>query len=199
MRTIGILSKLRHFLPQSALLKIYYALTHNQLMYGLPIWGSAFPSYINKLKSLQNKAVKTIGDGSSLESPTKFFNKFSILKLNDLFKMEVAKIVHSHFTNNLPSKLSKFFTLAKTPPHVQPEQPNRHAIPYTFPDTQLYGCNDALNIKELKFGIISNEKFKIHQQDYLKTNTKNIYYKIMIKIYTAVLPCFLFQISSNLK
>ena len=76
-RTIGILSKLRQFLPQSALLKIYYALIHSQLMYGLPIWGSTFPSYTNKLKSLQNKAVKTIGGGSSLESPTKFFNKFS--------------------------------------------------------------------------------------------------------------------------
>ena len=49
-RTIGILSKLRHFLPQSALLKIYYFLIHSQLMYGLPIWGSTFPSYINKLK-----------------------------------------------------------------------------------------------------------------------------------------------------
>ena len=59
-RTIGILSKLRHFLPQSALFKIYYALIHCQLMYDLPIWGSTFPSYINKLKSLQNKAVKTI-------------------------------------------------------------------------------------------------------------------------------------------
>ena len=82
-------------------------------MYGLPIWGSTFPSYINELKSLQNKAVKTIVGGSSLESLTKFFNKFAILKLNDLFKMEVAKIVHSHFTNNLPSRLSKVFTLTK--------------------------------------------------------------------------------------
>ena len=37
LRTIGILSKLRHFLRQSALLKIYYAFIHSQLMYGLPI------------------------------------------------------------------------------------------------------------------------------------------------------------------
>ena len=76
---------------------------------------------------------------------------------------------------------------------MQPEQPNCHAIPYTLPDIQLYDCNDALNIKELKFGIIFHQKFKIHQQDYLKTNTKNIYYKIIIKIYTAVLPCFCFK------
>ena len=78
-RTIGIFSKLRHFLPQSALLKIYCALIHSQLTYGLPIWDSSSPSYINELKSLQNKAVKTIGGGSLLESSTKSF-KFSILK-----------------------------------------------------------------------------------------------------------------------
>ena len=65
---------------------------------------------------------------------------------------------------------------------MQPEQPNRHAIPCTFPDIQLYDCNDALNIKELKFGIISHQKFKIHQQDYLKTNTKTIYCVVIIKI-----------------
>ena len=57
-QTTGILSKLRHFLPQSALLKIYYALIHCQLMYNLSTWGSTLPSYINKLKSLQNKAIK---------------------------------------------------------------------------------------------------------------------------------------------
>ena len=76
---------------------------------------------------------------------------------------------------------------------MQPEQPNRHTIPYTFFNIQLYDCNDALNVKELKFGIISYQKFKIHQQDYLKTNTKNICYKIINKIYTAVLPCFCFK------
>ena len=58
----------------------------------------------------KNKAVKMIVDGSSLESPTKFYNKFSILKLQDLFKIEVAKIVNAHFTDNL---LSKIFTLTK--------------------------------------------------------------------------------------
>ena len=90
------------------------------------MWGSSFPSYIDKLKSLQNKAVNMIGSGSSLYSTTKTFNKFSERKLNDLLKMEVAKIVYAHFANNLPSKLSNFFTLTKTSPHVQPEQLNRH-------------------------------------------------------------------------
>ena len=111
LRAIGILFKLRHFLPQSARLKIYNDLIHNKLTYGTSIWGFVFASYINKLKSLHKKALKMIGGGSSLESPTKFCNIFYMLTLNDLFKMEVAKIVYAHFINNLPSKLIKFFTL----------------------------------------------------------------------------------------
>ena len=106
-------SKLRLIFPQNALLKMYYALIHSQLTYGLIIWDSTFPSYLNKLQSLQNKAVKMIGGGSSPDNPTKFFNKFSILKLNDLFKLEVAKIVHAYFTGNLTPKLSKLVTLTK--------------------------------------------------------------------------------------
>ena len=82
---------------------MYYAFIHNQLTFGLSIWGSTFSSRIDKLKSLRNKAVKMIGGGSSLESSTKFYNMFSILKLNDLFKMEVAKIVYANFTDNLSS------------------------------------------------------------------------------------------------
>ena len=135
-------------------------------MYGLPIWGSTFPSYVNKLKSLQNKAVKMVGGSSSLESPTKFFNKFSILKLNDHYKMEIAKIVHAHFTNNLPSKLSKFFTLTKNifsrATRAIESSRNTLCIPRY---STIYDCNDALNIKELKFGIISHLKLKIHKQD----------------------------------
>ena len=75
--------------------------------------------------------------------------------------MEVAKIVHAHFTNNLPSKLFKFFTQQKTSSHVRPEQLNRRAIPHIFPDIQLFDFNEALNIKELNFGIIFHLKFKI--------------------------------------
>ena len=104
-----------------------------------------------------------IGGGFSLESSTKFFDKLSILKLNDLFNIKVAKIIYAYFINNLPSKLFKFFSQTKTS-HVPPEQLNRHAISYTFPDIQLSDFNDALIIKKLKFGIISHLKFKIPQQ-----------------------------------
>ena len=58
-RAVGIISKLCHFLPTNALLNVYYAFIHPHLLYGLPIWGSSFPSHLKKLIVLQNKAIKT--------------------------------------------------------------------------------------------------------------------------------------------
>ena len=43
-RTVGIISKIRHYLPETALLKIYYAQIHSHLLYDLIIWGSTFPT-----------------------------------------------------------------------------------------------------------------------------------------------------------
>ena len=37
-RTVGIISKIRHYLPETALLKIYYAQIHSHLLYGLINW-----------------------------------------------------------------------------------------------------------------------------------------------------------------
>ena len=45
-KLVGILNKLRHIFPSSALLLIYFALVHPHLLYGLPIWGSTFPIYL---------------------------------------------------------------------------------------------------------------------------------------------------------
>ena len=47
-RSVGILSKLKHFLPSNSLLKLYYAFIHPHLLYGLSIWGCTHKSYLSK-------------------------------------------------------------------------------------------------------------------------------------------------------
>ena len=71
-RAVGIISKLRHFLPTNALLNVYYAFIHPHLLYGLPIWGLSFPSHLKKLTVLQNKAIKLIGGGLPRDRATPF-------------------------------------------------------------------------------------------------------------------------------
>ena len=108
-RSLAILFKLKPVLPQNALLKLYYAMVHPYLIYGLVAWGSTFPSYIEKLNILQNKAVKLIGGGNYLDRATPYYSKLNILKLPDLYKLEIAKFVHRFMHNTLPQSFSNFF------------------------------------------------------------------------------------------
>ena len=91
-KSVGILNKLRHIFPSSApLLLIYFALVHPHLPYGLPIWGSTFPTYFQKLQRLQNKALCIISNCNPKASTTPLFYQYKILKIQDLYYFEIMQ------------------------------------------------------------------------------------------------------------
>ena len=108
-RSIGIIIKLKSFLPPSALLKLYYALVHPHLLYGLLVWGTTYTSYLAKLCIFQNKVVQLIGGGCYREHSTPYYSNLKILKLPDLLKLEKAKLVFCHQQNTLPPLISNIF------------------------------------------------------------------------------------------
>ena len=58
--SLGILFETRQYLNTSTRVQLYYSTFHAYLSYGLIIWGYTFKSYLNKISSLQNKAVRVI-------------------------------------------------------------------------------------------------------------------------------------------
>ena len=72
-KSVGILNKLRHIFPSSALLLIYLPLVHPHLLYSLPIWESTFSTYLQKLQRLQNKAIRIISNCNPKTSSTPLF------------------------------------------------------------------------------------------------------------------------------
>ena len=57
-KTIGLLSKLRHFVPHHTLANIYNSLIIPYLHYGLTVWGQASKTHLNKLLILQKCALR---------------------------------------------------------------------------------------------------------------------------------------------
>ena len=109
-RAVGILSKVRYIFPHSTLLLLYFALVHPHILYGLPLWGSTFPSYLTKLQRLQNKAIRIISNSKPTASVTPLYLKLGILKISDLYTLETAKIMHQHAKQNiLPRTFSMYF------------------------------------------------------------------------------------------
>ena len=99
---MGILSKLKYFLPQDARLKLYYALIHSHLNYRILAWGNTYPSYLLKLKTLQNKAMRIVTCSGWNDSAFPLFKKINVLPIPLLFQYETAKLVRRHSSENLP-------------------------------------------------------------------------------------------------
>ena len=59
-KTIGFLSKIRHFVPLHTLVSIYNCLVVPYLRYGFIAWGQASKFQINKLLILQKRALRFI-------------------------------------------------------------------------------------------------------------------------------------------
>ena len=60
LSNIGLLSKLRHYIPQNTLKNLYNALIIPHVNYGLTCWGSAYSSNLEPIRISLRKAVRTI-------------------------------------------------------------------------------------------------------------------------------------------
>lgn len=50
-KSVGLIAKLRRYVPWKMQLNIYKSLTHPYLTYGLAAWGQAAKTYLNKTNS----------------------------------------------------------------------------------------------------------------------------------------------------
>ena len=75
---------------------------HTHLLYALPVWNSTYNTYLSKLKQLQNKAVRIISRTSIKDRITPNYHRLEILKLDDLYTLEIAKLMYQFTQNKLP-------------------------------------------------------------------------------------------------
>ena len=106
----GMIFKLRHYVPKSALKLVYYSLFHSTLQNSLLNWGRASESHLQKLKISQHKIIR-----ASLFCPRKYptfslYSRFGVLQLDDMIKMEFAKFAYKCYNKKLPNSFDNYFT-----------------------------------------------------------------------------------------
>ena len=83
-KNIGILFKLRHYVPISTLKQLYYTLIYPYLTYGLMSWGTAYQTKLNKIKLSHNNCIRCIFFANKRECPTPYLENISTLKIGAL-------------------------------------------------------------------------------------------------------------------
>ena len=92
-RPVGLIAKLRHFLPMHTLLNIYQALIAPYLTYCLTVWDQACKSYLDKLLKLQKRALRFIYFSDHNEHAIPLFVDPHILPLEFVYYESVANLM----------------------------------------------------------------------------------------------------------
>jgi hypothetical protein len=105
---IGILAKIRHYVPSAVLRSMYFTFINSHTEYNLLNWGTAPTSSVDKISSKMRKAIRIINFKQHDEPHIPLFKKLSILPLeqavqlkraNFMWKLEHGLIPHSLAAN----------------------------------------------------------------------------------------------------
>ena len=107
-RTIGLISKLRHFVPKRTLINIYRSLVAPYLTYGLIVWGQACKSFLDKLLKLQKRALRFIYFSDRNQHAIPLFSNAGILTRQFSYEL-TANLMFDIRHRNAPRNIRDLF------------------------------------------------------------------------------------------
>ena len=117
-KSVCIICKLILCLNTSLLRTLYYTLVYSHLNYGIHVWGSACNTDLEKILLLQKKAFRAMtgnrwyqkhSEPGPLASSGPLFKTLGILKINDIFKLNISKFIFLSLSHLTPPILGVVF------------------------------------------------------------------------------------------
>ena len=108
-KTIGLLSKIRHFVPFHTLVSIYNSLVVPYLRYGLIAWGQTGKTQLNKLLILQKRALRFMCFADRCDHAIPLFLRAQTLPIHFLYYKLLAETMHDVSNDVIPSQLKDLF------------------------------------------------------------------------------------------
>ena len=103
---IGVMNKLKHFVPTRVLQTLYCTLVLPYLNYGILMWGDTFKSYLKKLVKLQKWAIRMVSNSHYRSHTGPFFYKYNVLTVTDMYTLELDTFMYRYSINVLPPSLT---------------------------------------------------------------------------------------------
>ena len=93
-KSIGIIAKIRHYVPRRILLSVYNSLIVPYLTYGICCWGNCALTVQRKIVTLQKRALRLIYFSKSKEHAVPFFLKSNCLPLSSLIFRDCSYLLY---------------------------------------------------------------------------------------------------------
>ena len=106
-----MLYKVRQFVNEKTLISIYHAIFDSHLNYASIVWGQA-KSSINRVFTIQNRAIRTIHFKDEFDHTSSLFSKPNIIKLTDKISIQNCLFVSKSLNNQLPDIFNNWFAFS---------------------------------------------------------------------------------------
>ena len=140
----GMFYRTRSYLKIDAMITLFYSFIYSKLQYGILTWGSAKKNELGALSTRLNKMIKTITLAKKFCHVSPIFKALNILKIDDIYQLELGKFMYQKFNDNIPQKIDKDF---KKLSFV-----HKHYTRHTINKFHLPRVNTCYGQKMLSFG-----------------------------------------------
>ena len=100
----------QNYLKIDTLREVYHALIHSYLRYGIIAWGTAPKTVLNQLHVIVNRAIRLMSFAPfGLTHLNPLYEILEILKVDDIYTLEVAKFAYKQNSGLLPIEIAHYF------------------------------------------------------------------------------------------
>ena len=91
---------------------LYFSLVYSRIQYGITLWGrpTSAKSYMREINVRLNNVVRLMTCSKKYSHVSQLYKHLNLLKLNDIYKFELAKFMYLLHNKKLPAVLSSQFT-----------------------------------------------------------------------------------------
>ena len=110
-RNIGVMNKLKHYIPYRILHTLYCTLLLPYLSYGILIWDNTCKSYLDKLVKLQKWAIRTISNSHYRSHTGPLLAKCNVLTVSDMYTLKLGVFMYRFSIVDLPVAFKNYLMI----------------------------------------------------------------------------------------
>ena len=140
-RAVGLLYKIRNLCPQPVLRSLYFSIFNSHMSYGLVLWHNANRIYINKIKSLQRRALKSIifKNNENDIDINRIHSDLKILNVDHQVQVQLSSLMWDYDHDTLPPSLKAYFKRANLIHNYNTRAASKGSLYYAKMNTTKYG------------------------------------------------------------
>ena len=103
-KSSALISRLRNFVDTETLKLLYYSLIYSLVQYGIMLWGTATYTRQKEIVLRLNNFVRIMTWSRKFDHVSILYKQLKLLKLEDIYKLELSKFMHQ-LNCNMTSKV----------------------------------------------------------------------------------------------